>query len=90
MLCAGPVQPQSEIKSGQIDRRTAAEMLGALIPSAAGVPPAFYKMGSLAQMLKETVVNFEKPELILLPYSVDGDSLIVNSKSFGLGLLERE
>lgn len=90
ILTTGPIQPQTEIRPGQIDGGTAAQMLGALIPSVAGAPTALYKMGSLNQMLKDTVLNCEKPELIVLPYPVEADHLIVNSKSFGLGLLDRE
>ena len=89
-LVEGPLQPMPSHHSGEVDVVAASEMLNCALPSASGVVPTLHKSGGLVQMLKETTVRFDEARLVLLPFTVQGENLVVNSKLFPVALLDEE
>lgn len=86
----GPLQPYRPIRSGHTDESAASEILRCALPSASGIPVALHKSGNLMQMLKQTTLNYSRVELIVLPYLVRGEEVVVNSKLFPIALLDEE
>lgn len=87
-LQEGPVVPTGSLHpTVRLDSVTASEMAACALPTASGVPASLHKLVTVSRMLRETSVDVTEVRLVLAPYRIQQQDLLVGTQRFSVKLL---